>query len=273
LKTIFKLSMKCSISPVGILRGILEQIFKILEPVGAMELVYEGKAKRVYARGDRLVLVFKDEVTAFDGARRDAAQSKGELAARLSALLFEYLRGVGVENHFLAQVGPNALEVVKTQLIPLEVIVRFKAYGSYLRRMPHVRPLQPFRRPVAELHLKDDRLHDPLILPQDAVEGGLAAEEELEAMSNTALRAAEALRSLYGSAGCDFVDVKFEFGRVGGRLLLIDEISGDTFRVLCGGEHLDKEYYRKTGDAAGLVQRYRALLELTEKALRQRPSS
>lgn len=232
-----------------------------------MELIYEGKAKRVYDKGDRLVLEFKDEVTAFDGARRDVATSKGELAATLSSVLFNYLRDAGVENHFLAQTAPNALEVVKTRSIPLEVIVRFKAYGSYLKRMPYVKPLHQFSKPLAELHLKDDKLHDPLILPQDAVEGGVVGEEELDTMFRTALNAAEALRSLYSAVNCDFIDVKFEFGRVGGRLILIDEISGDTFRLLCNGEHLDKEYYRKTGDAAGLVQRYRLLLEVTKKAL------
>ncbi len=233
-----------------------------------MELVYEGKAKRVYDRGDRLVLEFKDEVTAFDGTRRDAAASKGALAATLSAALFSYLRSVGVENHFLAQVAPNALEVIKAKPVPLEVIVRFKAYGSYLKRMPYVKPLHQFSRPLVELHLKDDKLHDPLILPQDAVEGGVASGEELDAMYATALSAAEALRTLFSAVDCDFIDVKFEFGRVGGRLILIDEISGDTFRLLCNGEHLDKEYYRKTGDAAGLVQRYRVLLEIAEKALK-----
>jgi phosphoribosylaminoimidazole-succinocarboxamide synthase len=232
-----------------------------------MELIYEGKAKRVYARGDRLVLVFKDEVTAFDGTRRDQAPAKGELAAELSALLFQHLRAVGVENHYVARAGPNALEVLRAEVIPLEVIVRFKAYGSYLKRMPHVKPLQPFKRPIVEFHLKDDRLHDPLILPQDAVEGGVAAEEELSQMMEAATKAAEALKTLYAAVNCDFIDVKFEFGRVGSRLLLIDEVSGDTFRLLCGGEHLDKEYYRKTGDVAGLIQRYDKLLKITKEAL------
>ncbi|ACB40823.1 phosphoribosylaminoimidazolesuccinocarboxamide synthase [Pyrobaculum neutrophilum] len=232
-----------------------------------MELVYEGKAKRVYAEGDILLLEFKDELTAFDGAKRDSAPGKGALAASLSALLFAYLRGRGVESHFIGQRGPNLLEVRRAQALPLEVIVRFRAYGSYLKRMPLVEPLRPFKKPLVELHLKDDRLHDPLILPQDAIEAGLVDEAELGQITDVAVRAGELLRDLYRRAGCDFIDVKFEFGRVGGRLVLIDEISGDTFRVLCGGEHLDKEYYRKTGDVRGLLERYGKLLEYTRLVL------
>lgn len=232
-----------------------------------MELVYEGKAKRVYSRGDTLVLVFKDEVTAFDGARRDTAPNKGALSAALSAILFKYLSREGVENHFIQMVDLNALEVYKTDVIPLEVIVRFKAYGSYLRRMPLVAPLQEFRKPLVELHLKDDRLHDPLILPQDAVEAGILKESEIYEIAEIATKAAETLRKLYNKANCDFIDIKFEFGRRSGKFLLIDEISGDTFRLLCNGEHLDKEYYRKTGDVKGLLQRYEQLLILTRELL------
>mgnify|MGYP001770686598 FL=1 len=237
-----------------------------------MELVYEGKAKRMFRRSDGLYLmVFKDEVTAGDGARRDPAPGKGALAAELSALLLRYLEDKGVRTHLVAYEPPNALVVKPAQVIPLEVIVRFKTYGSQLKRMPALKPLQQLRRPLVELHYKDDKLHDPLVLEEDVVEAGLVEEGELAYVKARALEAAQALRELYAKAGCDFLDVKFEFGRTPQGILLVDEISGDTFRLICGGEHLDKEYYRRTGDAAGLVERYREMLEKTRRLV-QLPS-
>jgi len=237
--------------------------------MGPMELVYEGKAKAVYKTKEGLLMVFKDEVTAGDGARRDKAPGKGALAAETSALLFQYLQHRGVATHYLRFVPPNAILAKPAQVPPLEVIVRFKAYGSYLKRMPKAKPLAPFAKPIVEFHYKDDLLHDPLILEDDVVEAGLLTAEELAAVEDMALKAASALRELYASVDCDFIDVKFEFGHVDGELVLVDEVSGDTFRLLCGGEHLDKEYYRRTGDAVGLVKRYAKLLELTRLVLSQ----
>lgn len=229
-----------------------------------MDLVYEGKAKRVYKHGDFYIMEFKDEVTAGDGAVKAQAPGKGALTAELSALLFKYLSRV-VETHFVEYKPPNALAVIPAEVIPVEVIVRFKAYGSQLRRMPRLRELQHLSRPLVEFHYKDDALHDPLVYPQEVVEAGLAAPQEVEAIEEMAVRAASALRDLYARAGCDFIDVKFEFGRRGGRLILVDEVSGDTFRLLCRGEHLDKEYFRKTKDVNGLIERYRDLLQITKE--------
>ncbi|MGC8583631.1 MAG: phosphoribosylaminoimidazolesuccinocarboxamide synthase [Thermoproteus sp.] len=232
-----------------------------------MELIYEGKAKRIYRTDRGLIMEFKDEVTAGDGARRDAAPGKGILAAELSSLLLKYIEAAGVPTHLIEFVPPRSMLVRPARVLPLEIIVRYKAYGSFLKRMPHVRPLAEFRRPIVEFHLKDDRLHDPLLLEDDVVEAGLATEAELDVARRMALKAATALRELYRKADCDLLDVKFEFGRIDGELVLVDEISGDTFRVLCGGEHLDKEYYRRTGDVVGLVERYKKLLEITSRLL------
>ncbi|MEM0276050.1 phosphoribosylaminoimidazolesuccinocarboxamide synthase [Pyrobaculum sp.] len=231
-----------------------------------MELVYEGKAKRMYKSSGLYVMEFKDEVTAGDGAVRATAPGKGALAAETSYLLFRYV-SPAVQTHLVDFKPPNALVVKPAEVLPVEVIVRFKAYGSILKRMPRLRPLQPLIRPLVEFHYKDDALHDPLIYPQEVAEAGIASDAEVAEIERAALAAAMALRDLYARADCDFVDVKLEFGKVGGRLVLVDEISGDTFRLLCNGEHLDKEYFRKTRDATGLVERYKKLLELTKSLL------
>ncbi|MEZ0319419.1 MAG: phosphoribosylaminoimidazolesuccinocarboxamide synthase [Pyrobaculum sp.] len=234
-----------------------------------MELIYEGKSKKVYRKDAVYLLEFKDEVTAGDGARRDAAPGKGRLAAELSALLFRHVEAEGVPTHFIEYMPPRTIAVKPAKVAPVEVIVRFKAYGSYLKRVP-TQPLKPFSKPLVEFHYKDDKLHDPLVLEEDVVEAGLADAEQVRLMKKYAVAAAEALRRLYQKADCDFVDVKFEFGVVeNGGLVLVDEISGDTFRLLCNGEHLDKEYYRKTGDVEGLLRRYETLLNLTRNLLRK----
>ncbi len=230
-----------------------------------MELLYEGKAKRLYKTSGGYVMEFKDEVTAGDGAMRDVAPGKGALAAETSAVLFKYLEKNGVVTHFIDVWSSNALLVKPAVVLPLEVIVRFKAYGSYLKRMP-LQPLTPFRKPIVEFHLKNDQLHDPLLTEDDVVEGGLATEGEVTVVKSLALTAASLLRDLYREVDCDLIDVKLEFGRVGSGVAVVDEISGDVFRLLCRGVHMDKEYYRKTGDAAGLVERYRQLLEITKHA-------
>ena len=241
---------------------VFKLIFKIVILL-LVELVYEGKAKRVYKWGGLYVMAFKDEVTAGDGAVKAAAPGKGALAAETSYLLFRYVSSV-VETHLVDFRPPDGLVVRPAEVLPVEVIVRFKAYGSILKRMPRLKPLQPFSRPLVELHYKDDALHDPLVYPQEVVEAGVVSEAELTEVERASKAAAEALKALYAGAGCDFIDVKFEFGRVGGRIVLVDEISGDTFRLLCGGEHLDKEYFRMTKDAVGLVERYKKLLEITK---------
>lgn len=232
-----------------------------------MNLIYEGKSKKLFdAGGEHYLMVFKDEVTAGDGARRDLAPGKGELAAKTSAALFKAVSDIA-ETHYVEYRPPNALLVKKADIIPVEVIVRLYAYGSFLKRMPHVPPLKRLTRPIVEFHLKNDALHDPLVLEQDIAEAGLASEEEIKAMREISLKVAQRLESIFARAGAQFIDAKFEFGRRKNELVLADEISGDTIRVLHGGEHLDKEYYRKTGDAAGLVQRYKKLYQLVEEAL------
>jgi len=230
-----------------------------------VKLLYEGKAKRVYELdNDILVMEFKDEVTAGDGAWRDEAPGKGEMAAKTSAKLFQYLQANGVNTHLVRYEAPNRLVVKRLEMIPLEVIVRFYAYGSILKRMPKLSKLQRLDPPIVEFHYKSDELHDPLILAEDAVATGIVSMREVEGIKAMALRAAELLRDVFERKGATLVDIKFEFGRLGGGLVLGDEISGDTMRVLLNGEHLDKEYYRATRDVKGLLNRYRTLLQMLE---------
>ncbi len=229
-----------------------------------MEKLYEGKAKTLYRlEPGKLLMVFRDEVTAFDGRRRDAAPGKGELAARTSARLFELLEEAGVPTHYLCYRGGPELVVREAKVVPIEVIVRNYAYGSMLRRMPLLKPMQRLRRPLVELHYKSDELHDPLILPQDVVEAGLLTEEQLREVERLALEVNSVLRDLFEGRGYRLVDFKIEVGFVDGKLVVVDELSGDTMRVVdAEGRHLDKEVYRRGGGVEDLLAAYKRLAEI-----------
>lgn len=226
-----------------------------------MRVVYEGKSKRVYVKtADELVMEFKDEVTAGDGAVRAVAPGKGVLCAAVSAYLFRYLEDRGIRTHFLGYDGVRRLTVRRLRMIPLEVVVRNYAYGSLLKRMPLFRELQPLNPPLVELHYKDDSLHDPLVLVEDVVMAGLVTKELSNAMVEESLRVNEELTKLLASRGLTLVDAKFEFGLLEGELVLADEISGDTVRVLDkGGRHLDKEVFRRSKNVEVLLAAYREL--------------
>ncbi len=229
-----------------------------------MRHIYEGKSKRVYeVSPDILVLEFKDEVTALDGLRKDRVENKGVYAAALSAHLFKYLEENGVRTHLVEYDGDRRLKVRRLSMIPLEVIVRNYAYGSQLKRMPLLQRLKRFSRPIVEFHYKSDELHDPLVLREDILEAGLLTESELAKIESTSLRVNELLRDLFERHGLTLVDVKLEFGRLGDEIVLGDELSGDTMRVLTrDGTHLDKELYRRGASPSQLAESYRRLLDI-----------
>ncbi len=228
------------------------------------ELIYEGKAKRVYRVNDEfLVMEFKDEVTAFDGARKEHAPSKGRLAAAQTVFLMGLLGRYGIRNHLVDWDGDRKILVRGLRMIPIEVIVRNYAYGSFLKRMPLMKPMTKFSKPIVEFHLKSDELHDPLITMDDIIEAGLANWGQINEIINTALRVNEVLGNYMVSRGLTLVDFKLEFGSDGSNnLVLADELSGDTMRVLINGRHLDKELFRRGASAMDLVKSYEEMNKL-----------
>ncbi|ADM27110.1 phosphoribosylaminoimidazole-succinocarboxamide synthase [Ignisphaera aggregans DSM 17230] len=225
----------------------------------SLKILYEGKSKRVYVKNeDELVMEFKDDVTAMDGAIKASASGKGVLAARMSAYFFKVLEDNGIETHYIDYDGTRNITVKRLSIVPIEVIVRNYAYGSLLKRMPLYKSLQKLDPPLIEFHYKDDSLHDPLILPEDILNVGLLSRNELDYIVETTLRVNKVLDNIFSSKGLRFVDLKLEFGRdKNGRLIVADEISGDTFRVLDeNGNHLDKEIFRKTKDVNIMVKAY-----------------
>lgn len=223
------------------------------------ELRYEGKAKRVYATADPDLyrVEYKDDATAYNAAKRGTIAGKGEINAAISATLMRHLEAEGTETHFVAQLGPSEQLVRRVRIVPVEVIVRNRAAGSFAARYgveegPELDPI------VIEWCLKSDELGDPPMNDATAVALGFATEDELEALFEGAIAVNEALRPFFEERGLDLVDFKLEFGTdADGRLLLADEISPDTCRLwdLESGERLDKDRFRR--DLGNVEEAYR----------------
>ncbi|RTH23531.1 phosphoribosylaminoimidazolesuccinocarboxamide synthase [Thermus scotoductus] len=225
-----------------------------------MEKLYEGKAKVLFPAGpDTLRVYFKDEATAFNAQKRGLIPGKGVVNNKVSATLFRYLEAHGVKTHFLEEVSDREMRVLRVEILPLEVILRFKAAGSFAKRYG-VKEGTPLKTPLVEFSLKSDPLGDPLICPEAILALGLAAEEELSQVRTTTLKVGELLRDFFAQRGLDLIDFKLEFGKRQGEILLADEISPDTMRLWDQktGEPMDKDRFRK--DLGGVEEAYQEVL-------------
>ncbi|MFN4072398.1 MAG: phosphoribosylaminoimidazolesuccinocarboxamide synthase [Thermus sp.] len=226
-----------------------------------MEKLYEGKAKILYPDGpETLRVYFKDEATAFNAQKRGLIPGKGVVNNKVSATLFRYLEAHGVKTHFLEELSDREMRVLRVEILPLEVILRFQAAGSFAKRYG-VQEGTPLRAPLVEFSLKSDPLGDPLICPEAILALGLAAEEELGQVRATTLRVGELLRDFFAQRGLDLIDFKLEFGKRNGEILLADEISPDTMRLWDQktGESMDKDRFRK--DLGGVEEAYQEVLK------------
>lgn len=225
------------------------------------ELRYEGKAKKVYASSDpELYLVeYKDDATAFNARKRGSIVGKGAVNNAVSARLFEVLAAAGVPTHFVELVSEREQLVRAVTIIPLEVVVRNRAAGSFAERygVPEGGPLEPV---VLEWCYKDDSLGDPPLNDSAALALGLASREQLERMRELASAINAELIAFFAARGLDLVDFKIEFGvDAHGEVLLADEISPDTCRLWdAGGERLDKDRFRR--DLGGVAEAYQEVM-------------
>lgn len=210
--------------------------------------LYRGKAKVVYETNDpRLVLMrFTDQATAFDGVKKGTIRNKGEVNARISAVLFRLLHQNEVLSHFVEMYDDASMIVKRLEIIRVEVVVRNVAAGSISKRLGLEEGLR-FEEPVVELYYKNDDLGDPLINESHARLLKLAERDELELMKSTALQVNDILRRFFEDRDLRLVDFKLEFGRHEGELMLGDEISPDTCRLwdFSTGEKLDKDRFRR----------------------------
>ena len=229
-------------------------------------LLYEGKAKRVYATEDPdlLIVSYKDDATAFNGLKRGTIEGKGVINNRMSNALMRLLEEEGIPTHYVKELGDRETLVKKVKIVPLEVIVRNIAAGSFAGRYG-VEEGIVFGSPTIEFSYKNDALGDPLLNEYHALALGLAAREEIDEIKELAFRTNGFLKAFWRARGVTLVDFKLEFGRLpDGRIILADEISPDTCRLWDSetGEKLDKDRFRR--DLGGVEEAYREIMERLE---------
>jgi phosphoribosylaminoimidazole-succinocarboxamide synthase len=231
------------------------------------KLLYEGKAKKLYATEDaQTVLVeYKDDATAFNGEKKGTISGKGEMNNAITAILFELLAKEGIENHFIKKLSPREQLCRKVEIVPVEVIVRNRAAGSMAKRLGLEEGTE-LKTTVFEISYKRDDLGDPLINDHHAVAIGLTSFEELKEIYGMADKVNRVLSAFFLKMGIELIDFKLEFGKAGEKLLLADEISPDTCRFwdAATGKKLDKDRFRR--DLGSVEEAYREILSRLEDA-------
>lgn len=212
------------------------------------ELLYEGKAKKVYTTEDEnlYIISYKDDATAFNGLKKSSIKGKGMINNIVSNHLMALLEKEGIPTHFVKELNERETLVKKVSIIPLEVIIRNIAAGSLTKRLglPEGTPL---KHPVLEYCYKNDALGDPMVNESHIMALGLATREELDLIADYSFKINNFLRNYLKDIHIDLVDFKIEFGRApDGTILLADEISPDTCRFWDSrtGKKLDKDRFR-----------------------------
>lgn len=212
------------------------------------EMIYEGKAKKVFStdNADEVMVSYKDDATAFNGEKKGTIVGKGVVNNRMSNHLMQMLETKGVPTHFVKELNDRDTIVKKVEIVPLEVIIRNKACGSFSKRYG-VEEGTELKRPTIEFSLKNDDLGDPLINTYHALALGLATEEEIKEIERLAFLVNESLIAYFETIDIELVDFKLEFGRFHDAIVLADEISPDTCRLWDIHTHarLDKDRFRR----------------------------
>ena len=212
------------------------------------ELLYEGKAKKVYTteNPDVLIVDYKDDATAFNGVKKGTIVGKGVVNNRMTNHIFKMLEEKGIPTHFIEELSDRETAVKKVEIVPLEVIVRNVAAGSFSKKLGIE---EGFRllSPTLEFSYKNDELGDPMINDYYAVAIGAATREEIDKITELVFKINEILVDYFKSIKVDLIDFKLEFGRYKGQIILADEISPDTCRFWDSETHekLDKDRFRR----------------------------
>lgn len=226
------------------------------------QLLYEGKAKRLYATDEQAILwvEYKDSATAFNGEKKAEIAGKGMLNNRITSLIFERLQEAGIASHFVKQLSDHEQLVRQVAIIPVEVVTRNIVAGSMAKRFG-LEEGTVLKKPIVEFYYKDDELGDP-IMTEDHIEMlELATTDEVQELREKALVVNQILIGFFKEVGVDLVDFKIEFGRdQDGGILLADEISPDTCRLWDAKtkQKLDKDVFRR--DLGNLTEAYELIL-------------
>lgn len=227
-----------------------------------LEQLYEGKAKKVYVTDDEDVLIvsYKDDATAFNGLKKGTIVGKGAINNRMTNHFFQIIEKNGIPTHFIQELNDRETAVKRVKIVPLEVIIRNTAAGSFSKRLG-VPEGQELTEPTIEFSYKNDELGDPLINSYFARALNLASADEIETIKKYAFKVNEILKTEFLKAGLKLVDFKIEFGRFHGSIILADEISPDTCRLwdVKSNEKMDKDRFRR--DLGNVEEAYAAVAE------------
>lgn len=218
------------------------------ENMEKLELLYEGKAKKVYTTEDPDVLIvdYKDDATAFNGIKKGTITGKGAINNRMTNFMFQMLEKAGIPTHYVKELSDRETAVKKVEIVPLEVIVRNVAAGSFSKRLGIEEGFK-LLAPTLEFSYKDDDLGDPMINDYFAIAIGAATREEIDKITEYAFKINEIMKDYFLTKDIELIDFKLEFGRYKGEIILADEISPDTCRFWDVNTHekLDKDRFRR----------------------------
>ena len=232
-----------------------------------LEMMYEGKAKKIYAtdKADEVIVYYKDDATAFNGEKKGQIEDKGVMNNEITSILFEMLEKKGVKTHFIKKLNEREQLCKKVEIVPLEVIVRNVAAGSMAKRLGLEEGFK-LKTTVFEFSYKDDELGDPLINSYHAVAIGAATFEEIDTLLAMTAKINDILKEVFAAQNINLIDFKIEFGRMAdGTIVLADEISPDTCRFwdATTGEKLDKDRFRR--DLGNVKDAYIEILKRISK--------
>ncbi|WP_161880286.1 phosphoribosylaminoimidazolesuccinocarboxamide synthase [Deinococcus alpinitundrae] len=232
------------------------------------ELRYEGKAKRVYATPNpaEYLVEYKDDATAFNAQKRGSWAGKGATNNAITAALYPKLEAAGIPTHFIEKLSSTEQRVKAVTIVPVEVIVRNVAAGSFAKKLG-LEEGKTLARPVVEYCYKSDALGDPLVNTDTAVALGWASEGDLARIRELALQVRDFLTPFFEQRGIRLIDFKLEFGKLpSGQIVLADEISPDTCRFWDAetNEKMDKDRFRR--DLGGVEEAYGEMLRRVEQA-------
>ena len=223
------------------------------------EQMYEGKAKKVFATDDAnyCIVSYKDDATAFNGLKKGTISGKGVVNNKMSNYLMQLLEKEGVPTHYVEELNDRETVVKKVSIVPLEVIIRNVAAGSFSKRLG-VEEGTALKTTILEFCYKNDDLGDPMVNDYHILAMGYATEEDLNTIKTLTFKINEFLKDFFKKINVDLVDFKLEFGRLSdGTIVLADEISPDTCRFWDSRTHekLDKDRFRRDlGNVEGAYQ-------------------
>ena len=234
-----------------------------------LEQLYEGKAKKVFKTDDEsLYLIrYKDDATAFNGVKKGSITDKGVMNNEITTLLFNELGKAGIKHHLVEKLNDREQLVKVVKIVPLEVIVRNVAAGSFAKRYG-VEEGTPLKQPTLEFCYKNDALNDPMLNESHIIALGIATEEDLAVIKAQTVKINEILKNIFHLFNLILVDFKIEFGwTTDGEIILADEISPDCCRLwdATTNEKMDKDRFRR--DLGNVEEAYQTVLSRLRRVL------